>query len=306
MKNLIAAGRKVCTTELSFSLLFSLLFVLGSLLVDARRFPKPDISIGFNIDHDTISGNLYSLGGAEPRVRWQTDDISIGGLFDVQGGIDLTVTDVKTLPETYVWGELKRFFRRNIESSTSTSAISIRGDIDANNRKIIDLDLRVNGFNNNVGLRVLGSADLEANSIGVDQVLADTSIDTPIIGGKLKIDPRYDLRNKVLDATIGYSFRDTALKVDCQSKELTISQNVGKNNKIIPSLIIGKRDFSLSYCRDLQEGGQVMTTWKPDDSISIQWTDGGWDAIIRAPIEGYYKTNGGIRVSMKQNVDVSL
>lgn len=75
-----------------------------------------------------------------------------------KGGIDLTVTDVKTLPETYVWGELKRFFRRNIESSTSTSAISIRGDIDANNRKIIDLDLRVNGFNNNVGLRVLGSA----------------------------------------------------------------------------------------------------------------------------------------------------
>jgi len=45
MKNLIAAGRKVCTTELSFSLLFSLLFVLGSLLVDARRFPKPDISV---------------------------------------------------------------------------------------------------------------------------------------------------------------------------------------------------------------------------------------------------------------------
>ena len=37
--------------------------------------------IGFNIDHDTTSG---SLGGAVPRVRWQTDDISIGGLFDVQ------------------------------------------------------------------------------------------------------------------------------------------------------------------------------------------------------------------------------
>ncbi|MGK3761829.1 MAG: hypothetical protein ACI8RD_014147 [Bacillariaceae sp.] len=37
--------------------------------------------IGFNIDHDTTSG---SLGGAQPRVRWQTDDISIGGLFDLQ------------------------------------------------------------------------------------------------------------------------------------------------------------------------------------------------------------------------------
>jgi hypothetical protein len=37
--------------------------------------------IGFNIDHDTTSG---SLGGAVPRVRWQSDDVSIGGLFDVQ------------------------------------------------------------------------------------------------------------------------------------------------------------------------------------------------------------------------------
>lgn len=218
----------------------------------------------------------------------------------------MTVIDIKTVPETYVWGEVKHFFRRNTESSTSSSAISIRGDINANNRQLIDLDLRVNGFNNNVGLRVFGSADLEENSIGVDHVLADASIDTPIIGGKLKINPRYDLRNKVLDATIGYSFRDTSLNVDSQSKKLTISQNVGKNNRIIPSIIIGKRDFSLSYCRDLQEGGQVMTTWKPDDCISIQWTDGGWDAIIRAPIEGYYKTNGGVKVSMKQNVDVSL
>mmetsp|Transcript_23067 Transcript_23067/g.25895 ORF Transcript_23067/g.25895 Transcript_23067/m.25895 type:complete len:97 (+) Transcript_23067:94-384(+) len=86
MKDLIVARRNLFMKELSFSFSFSLLLllILGSLLVDARRFPKPDISIGFNLDHDSNSGNLYSLGGAEPRVRWQTDDISIGGLFDVQ------------------------------------------------------------------------------------------------------------------------------------------------------------------------------------------------------------------------------
>mmetsp|Transcript_10597 Transcript_10597/g.11349 ORF Transcript_10597/g.11349 Transcript_10597/m.11349 type:complete len:95 (-) Transcript_10597:709-993(-) len=84
MKDLIVARRNLFMKELSFSFSLLLLLILGSLLVDARRFPKPDISIGFNLDHDSNSGNLYSLGGAEPRVRWQTDDISIGGLFDVQ------------------------------------------------------------------------------------------------------------------------------------------------------------------------------------------------------------------------------
>ena len=160
--------------------------------------------------------------------------------------------------------------------------------------------------------------DLKSNTIGVDQILASTSVDAPYIGGKLKINPRYDLRSNVPDATVGYSFRDTSFKVDGQSKKLTMSHIFAKNNKIIPSLTMSKpgpgglgkgilpQDFSLSYCRDLQTGGQVTTTWKPDDSISIRWNDGGWDATIRAPIEGYYKTNGGIRVSMKQNVDVSL
>ena len=75
----------------------------------------------------------------------------------------MTVTDVQTPPETRIWGEMKRFFRAtsngNTEAATkSESAISIRGDIDANEREIIDLDLRINGFNNIAGIRVLGSA----------------------------------------------------------------------------------------------------------------------------------------------------
>jgi len=78
----------------------------------------------------------------------------------------MTVTDVQTPPETHVWGEMKRFFRttssnantKAATTTTSESAISIRCDMDANEREIIDLDLRINGFNNNAGIRVLGSA----------------------------------------------------------------------------------------------------------------------------------------------------
>ena len=37
--------------------------------------------IGLNFDHDTTTGNL---GGAVPRVRWDSDEMSVAGLFDVQ------------------------------------------------------------------------------------------------------------------------------------------------------------------------------------------------------------------------------
>lgn len=64
-----------------------------------------------------------------------------------KGGIDLTITDVRQPPEAFMWGEVKRFCNRNI---------SIRGNVDANDRNLIDLDVRLNEFNN-FDLRVLGS-----------------------------------------------------------------------------------------------------------------------------------------------------
>ena len=72
----------------------------------------------------------------------------------------MTLTNIKKSPDTYVWGEAKRIFSNNV------GAISIRGDMDANEREVIDLDLRVNGFRNAAGLQVLGSAGTnERNSI---------------------------------------------------------------------------------------------------------------------------------------------
>ena len=148
-----------------------------------------------------------------------------------------------------------------------------------------------------------------------DQIMTSINFKTPIIGGQLNIDPRYDLRSKRADATVGYTFRDTSLMVDGNNRKLTLSQMIGRSNAIIPSLKFGMQDgttdkkridFNLKCRRDLQDGGQVSTTWKPDDYVSIQWIDGGWNARIYAPIDGYYNIKGGVKLSVKQNVDVSL
>lgn len=69
----------------------------------------------------------------------------------IKGGIDSTFADAKKAPDTYVWGEAKRIHKAN--------AIAIRGDMHANERDVVDLDLRINNsFRNALGLRVLGSA----------------------------------------------------------------------------------------------------------------------------------------------------
>lgn len=71
--------------------LLFLLLLVGVVPIAAGRIPKPDVSIGINLDHDATTG---TFSGATPRVRWNTDEVSVAGWFDVQ------VSRVKT----------KRFF----------------------------------------------------------------------------------------------------------------------------------------------------------------------------------------------------
>eukprot|EP00532_Pseudo-nitzschia_australis_P009456 CAMPEP_0168180838 /NCGR_PEP_ID=MMETSP0139_2-20121125/10806_1 /TAXON_ID=44445 /ORGANISM="Pseudo-nitzschia australis, Strain 10249 10 AB" /LENGTH=281 /DNA_ID=CAMNT_0008101193 /DNA_START=221 /DNA_END=1067 /DNA_ORIENTATION=- len=268
--------------KMTTGLLFFLLLV-GTVPVAAGRISKPDFSIGINLDHDATTG---TFGGATPRVRWNSDEVSVAGWFDVQGGIDSTFTDIKKAPDTYVWGEAKRIHEAN--------AIAIRGDMRANERDVVDLDLRINNsFRNALGLRVLGSADLHSKFLTLDRVMASASIDTPLgMPGSLKVNPQYDLHSKVTDATAGYSFRNTSFKIEARRRKFTLAHVFGRENRnqIVPTLAATtakNKDFGLSYSRDLSRGSissKVTTTWKPDDSISVQWTDGNLDATVRAPL----------------------
>jgi hypothetical protein len=147
------------------------------------------------------------------------------------------------------------------------------------------------------------NADLLSPSVSVNQVQLSKSLDT--LGGILSVNPSYNLANGKPDAVVGYSYGPTNVKVDARRKRLTVTHSFGSNrNTISPTLSAGG-DFSLSYSRQLADG-KLITTWTPDDSITVRWTDGGWDATIMAPLEGYYHTSDGIKVSMKRNIDVPL
>jgi hypothetical protein len=147
-----------------------------------------------------------------------------------------------------------------------------------------------------------GCLDINEQSVNVDKVQLTKSFD--ILGGTLSWNPKYDLNTKVPDVTVGYATGTTSIKVDAEQRKLTIGHSFGDKNMITPT-ITAAGDFSLSYSRDVQ-GGKLTTTYTPDQSIKVTWNDGGWDATILAPLDGYYKTTNGIKINMKRNVDVPL
>jgi len=156
---------------------------------------------------------------------------------------------------------------------------------------------------------LFAAKDLRSSSIAVNAALGSTTINRPFgMPGTISLNPRYDIQGGVPDATIGYSYEKTSLNVDAQSQRLTLSHIFGKDNsnQIVPSLSTKSKDFCVSYSRNLP-AGRVTTTWKPDDSIALQFSDGGWDATIRAPLEGnFLKAGSGFKLSVKRNVGISL
>jgi hypothetical protein len=64
--------------------------------------------------------------------------------------MDMTISDVKQTPQTFVWGKLQRSF------PDFGATVSVRGEMDANARDMVDLDVQASGFG--TGLKVTGSA----------------------------------------------------------------------------------------------------------------------------------------------------
>ena len=206
----------------------------------------------------------------------------------------VTMTDVKKTPETTLWGVVKR------DIADINGSISVKGTMDANERDLVDLEIKAKGFGTD--LTVTGSTNLQYPDVNVDKVQVTKSVNA--LGGSLKLNPSYSLAKGAPDAVVKYSKGDTEFQVDAQKKQLTVAHSF-KGNTVSPTVSAGG-DLSLSYSREVADG-RVTTTWTPDDSVKVQWSDSnGWHATVTAPIQGYYKANSGIKVSMKRNIEVPL
>ncbi len=139
-----------------------------------------------------------------------------------------------------------------------------------------------------------------AKTVSLSKVQMTKDIST--LGGVLTVTPKYDVGNSQGDLSLGYAMDGTSFKVDAQKKQLTVAHSFTNKDTITPTVNFAG-DVSLSYSRNLEKG-RVTTTYTPNDSVKLQWSDGVYETTIKAPLDGYYKTNRGIKVNMKRTVEI--
>lgn len=142
--------------------------------------------------------------------------------------------------------------------------------------------------------------------IGTKAVVLDKvamSKDFSVLGGTLAVAPKYKVGAGNGDLSVGYAMDNTAIKVDTAGKKLTLAQSFNDGTDILSPTVNMAGDVSLSYTRKLDKG-QLKTTYTPDDSVMVQWNDGVYETTFKASLDGYYKTNSGIKINMKRTVEL--
>jgi len=150
-----------------------------------------------------------------------------------------------------------------------------------------------------LGLKFMGTAG-KSNSL--DKIEVNKGFDD-VLGGKLTVNPRFNLAASKADVVLGYDTDSTGVQIVAsrEGQKITLSQKVLDSNVISPSVTTGG-DVALQWKKDLGDGSSVVTTVKPGDSVGVKWTDGEWVANIDAPLDGLSLEN--VNVSVKRKVDL--
>lgn len=143
--------------------------------------------------------------------------------------------------------------------------------------------------------------DLEAKTGTVERINLKQSL--KVLAGLVVVSPRFDVGTKAANVGVSYSLdTGTSVNIDSGSKRVTIAQFLGERNVIIPSLSMAG-DFDVSYQRMFNNWGKITTSFRPKESINVQWEGGPWVANVHAPMEGYTKFHG-VDFSFRRQVDV--
>lgn len=121
-------------------------------------------------------------------------------------------------------------------------------------------------------------------------------------GGKLSLNPRYAVDSRSPDVGAAYSVGGTSVAIDTAGSKLTVSQKLGENNIITPT-VNTDGVWSLAYTRQVTDSGSLTTTYKPDTSLKFEFRDGPWVGSLVSPVDGYINF-GKMGVTLKRSVSV--
>lgn len=149
-------------------------------------------------------------------------------------------------------------------------------------------------------VQVKGAAnfELDSPSVAISNVKVSRRMD--VMDGELTIVPSYNVAARKVDVNFAYEMEDTIVELDvAPSKQiLTVSQRLG-DNVVTPS-ITTDGEFDLQYRRSLPSGS-LTATYKPNDSVEVEWEDGPWQATVTTPMDGFYKADG-FKINFRRNV----
>lgn len=142
-------------------------------------------------------------------------------------------------------------------------------------------------------------ANLEIASVG-GAIKTQVQKGFDVLGGRLSVNPRYNLANSEGDVVLGYDMDGTSVTIEasCQQQKLTVAQRINDGNRITPS-VTSNGDVSVAWRKSLDGGNSVTTTLNVNDSVSVQWQDGPWTATFSSPMEGIKTGDIDVKINRK-------
>lgn len=269
-----------------------------------------------NVDRPIVSfvvkdGNHDGLEGLDPSLTWEGTTES--GDIDITYGLEAAIrptSDIASLPRS-IWGKAR--------TEVSGFDVSLRAQVDADNRKKANLEIDGTNDDSDLSFRVLASA---GEDFSVGAVEATKGFD--VNGARVTVNPRYDVATEKADVVINYDvdntnvelianqdeqsvtvehcIDDTTFKLSASAdhQEITVSQQLDDANRIAPT-IGSNGEISIEWEHVVNDDSVFTARLKPNDSIDVEWEDQDWTANVNMPIDG--TDIRGASVSIRRDVE---
>eukprot|EP00978_Attheya_sp_CCMP212_P002304 scaffold4746_cov53-Attheya_sp.AAC.2 len=235
---------------------------------------------------------LFDLDGLEPTLQWKTEGLV--GDYTYEAGVDMTIKNLDSLPYT-MWGGV----RRKVSQHWSVSG---RADMSADQLDRMNLDIRGENKELDVSIRMRAQA-CAGKFVSIRKLDVRQRIKTKF--GRLTLNPRIDPRSLGRgDVTILLDREkdNTSIRLDANADDqvLTFSKVVNPTTRVSPSLSLRGR-VSVELEKQLNDGGILTTTLRPNESVGIKWEDGPWTTNVHAPLDGL--NIDGVNVGVTRKLD---
>ncbi|GFH52483.1 hypothetical protein CTEN210_08959 [Chaetoceros tenuissimus] len=235
-----------------------------------------------SVDVKGIESGSGPFEGLDPVVSWGASTSVLG--CDIETGATSSIKptlDVLSLPKS-VWGKIST--QAGGWGISSTISAKFDGSKGSKNLALDNDDL---------------DANLEIASVG-GALKTQVQKGFDVLGGRLSVNPRYNLANSEGDVVLGYDTDGTSVTIEasCQQQKLTVAQRINDGNRITPS-VTSNGDVSVAWRKSLDGGNSVTTTLNVNDSVSVQWQDGPWTATFSSPMDGIKTGDIDVKINRK-------